>query len=193
MNGMGMTTAELVRKLMEQGLPYERALQVASELNSTNLSTASHSSLANLRGMVGPGEMQSQLAPFEHRAFTREATMENPLMGAVTGAVLNPGYEALKAMPQPIQQAAAAISPKLDVTQSRSGASMQNLVGGLLGTVEGLAASAGLNDAPMRARVAQEIQELQNRLKGIPPNTELYANLQDELKRKMMEAARMNG
>lgn len=193
MNGLGMTTAELVRKLMEQGLPYERAIQVASELNATNLETASHSSLTNLRKMIGPGEMQGQIAPFEHRAFTRDLSMENPLAGAVVGTVLNPGYEALKAMPQPIQQAAAAISPKLDVTQSRSGASMQNLMGGLLGTVEGLSAAAGLNDAPMRARLAQEIQELQNRLKDTPPDSERYANLSDELRRRMMEAARMNG
>lgn len=189
-----MGTDELIRRLMQQGLPYEQAAQVASEVNSQNLGQASHSYLANLRNMPGMQGFQQELAPLEHRAYTREATMENPLTGLAAGLVLNPGYEALKAMPRGVQEAAAAISPKLDVTKSRSGASMQNVMGGLLGTAEGLAASMGLNDAPERAKVESEIRELQARIKNIPPNTELYANLERELKQKMAEAMkfRMN-
>lgn len=83
-------------------------------------------------------ELQRQLAPFEHRAFTRELTRDNPLLGGVTATVLNGGYELLKSSSDDVKRLAAKIHPGLDVTKSRSGGSWDNFVGGLAGFGQGL-------------------------------------------------------
>lgn len=53
----------------------------------------SHAELFNLRNK--PGADQALLAPFEHQAFAREATDENPLIGLGLLAAI-PAYQAAK-------------------------------------------------------------------------------------------------
>lgn len=55
-----------------------------------------HAELYSLRGMAPP-QMQNTLAPYEHQAFAREATAENPLL-ALPIAVGTPAYQVYKAM-----------------------------------------------------------------------------------------------
>lgn len=52
-----------------------------------------HSGLMQLRDSVPPNSpLQAQLAPYEHRAFARELTQENPFM-AVPLAIATPSYQ----------------------------------------------------------------------------------------------------
>lgn len=97
--------------------------QLAAALRSMNpdqLAQMPHSLLYSARGYV-PKEQQNLIAPYEHRAFAREATAENPLMSApiAVGSLLYPLYK-------------TAVSP------GRSDPSFNQVGQGLLGVGEGL-------------------------------------------------------
>lgn len=142
--------------------------------------------MTRLRSM-NPGQQQ-QLAPIEHQAFMREFTQENPMLGAALGTVGNAGYEALKAAPQGLQQLAAQISPRLDVTQSRSGPSMANFLGGLQGTLEGLGFGGPGEDA---TALRQQIIELQQM--SASANPQYRPQIEEEIKKKMMKLQALLG
>jgi soluble lytic murein transglycosylase-like protein len=101
---------------MENKLPWEEAA----------LASSSHSELYNKRATATNQEEQNTLANYEHRAFTREAVADNPLM-AVPLAVAIPGYQATKAM---------------GMQSSRSEPSMAQAGAAYKGIGEGLSAAA---------------------------------------------------
>jgi lipid II:glycine glycyltransferase (peptidoglycan interpeptide bridge formation enzyme) len=87
------------------------------------LAKMDHSDLYNLRSsMKGNKEAQNVIAPFEHRAFAREATANNPLMSVPIAAAI------------PIYTAAKAVG----LTGARSGASVDEVVEGYTGLAEGI-------------------------------------------------------
>ena len=89
-------------------------------LKGDELSKMSHSDLYLARNYV-PSEYQNKISPYEHRAFAREATQENPWMALpiAAGTVAYQPYKILKG-------------------QSRSGASLAQVDHGLVGVGEGL-------------------------------------------------------
>lgn len=99
--------------------PKEIASAIES-LKGDELSKLSHADLYSARGYV-PAEYQNKISPYEHRAFAREATQENPWMALpiAAGAVAYQPYKILKG-------------------QSRSGASLAQVGQGLVGVGEGL-------------------------------------------------------
>jgi hypothetical protein len=91
-----------------------------SRLGSADLSKMDHASLYNARKYV-PSELQNKISPYEHRAFAREATAENPLMAL------------------PIAAGTLAYQPyKMLMGQSRSHASLDQIGQGFIGVGEGL-------------------------------------------------------
>lgn len=89
-------------------------------LSPQQLSGMDHASLYAARQYV-PKEQQGDISPYEHRAFAREATAENPWMGL------------------PIAAGTLAYQPyKMLMGKSRSGASLDQVGQGLLGVGEGL-------------------------------------------------------
>ena len=97
--------------------------QIAATLRSFSteqLGGMDHASLYSARQYV-PKEQQGDISPYEHRAFAREATQENPWMGL------------------PIAAGTLAYQPyKMLTGQARSGASLNQVGQGLLGVGEGL-------------------------------------------------------
>ena len=89
-------------------------------LKGNELSKMSHSDLYSAREYV-PAGYQNKISPYEHRAFAREATQENPWMALpiAAGTVAYQPYKILKG-------------------QSRSGASLAQVGHGLVGVGEGL-------------------------------------------------------
>lgn len=99
--------------------PKEIAASLAS-LTPQQLGSMDHASLYSARQYV-PRELQGKISPYEHRAFAREATQENPLMAI------------------PIAAGTLAYQPyKILKGQSRSGASLDQVVQGVTGVGEGL-------------------------------------------------------
>ena len=91
-----------------------------STLNASQLGSMDHASLYGARQYV-PKEQQNKISPYEHRAFAREATQENPWLGL------------------PIAAGTLAYQPyKMLTGQSRSGASLDQVTEGLKGVGEGL-------------------------------------------------------
>lgn len=94
--------------------------------------TLSHAQLSALREKASPDEQQ-RLAPYEHRAFAREWTQENPLVAAPSLAVATPAYYIAK---QPgiiqVMQAMGLVGP--DATPP----SLEQVRQGYLGILEGL-------------------------------------------------------
>jgi hypothetical protein len=86
-------------------------------------STLDHATLYRLRREAQDRELQNLLAGYEHRAFAREATADNPLMG-VPIALATPLYQGAKL---------------LGLTDSRSAPSWSQMGQGLLGVGEGWA------------------------------------------------------
>lgn len=78
-----------------------------------------HASLYQLRAKA-PNALQGLLAPYEHRAFAREASAENPLMAL------------------PIAAGTLAYQPYKAMMGSRSAPSLGQVGQGLLGVGEGL-------------------------------------------------------
>lgn len=87
-----------------------------------DLSKMPHADLYRMRGAAQDQALQDLLAKYEHRAFAREATAENPLL-ALPIAVATPLYQAAKL---------------LGATGSRSQPSWSQMGHGLLGVGEGL-------------------------------------------------------
>ena len=86
------------------------------------LGAMSHADLYRLRQQTQDPELQNLLAGYEHRAFAREATAENPWL-APSLAVATPLYQLYKL---------------LGLGASRSQPSMNQAVQGLTGVGEGL-------------------------------------------------------
>lgn len=96
--------------------------QIAATLKSFSpqqLGEMDHASLYNTRQYV-PKDQQGIISPYEHRAFAREATQENPWMGL------------------PIAAGTLAYQPYKMLMGARSGASLNQVGQGLLGVGEGL-------------------------------------------------------
>jgi hypothetical protein len=90
------------------------------QLTSDQLGKLDHASLYNARNYVPKG-MQNAISPYEHRAFAREATAENPLMGL------------------PIAAGVLAYQPYKAITgESRSAPALNQVGQGLYGVGEGL-------------------------------------------------------
>jgi hypothetical protein len=89
-------------------------------LSPEELQRLDHATLYSARGYI-PREQQNLLAPFEHRAFAREAVQENPLMAlpVAAGSLAYPFYKTL-------------------VSPGRSAPSFGQVGQGLLGVGEGL-------------------------------------------------------
>lgn len=87
-----------------------------------DLATSSHADLYMQREKTTDKAEQNRIAPYEHRAFAREATAENPLL-AVPIALAAPIYQASKAIPG---------------MESRSDASVEQLLQSWIGVAEGL-------------------------------------------------------
>jgi hypothetical protein len=84
------------------------------------LGNMTHADLMRMREQ--PGADQRMLAPYEHRAFAREATQENPLM-AISLVAGIPLYQLVK---------------MLGLHGSRSGVDLEQVRQGYVGVGEGL-------------------------------------------------------
>jgi hypothetical protein len=98
--------------------PKEIAAQLAS-FTPQQLGGMDHASLYNARSYAGK-DQQGILSPYEHRAFAREATQENPLMAL------------------PIAAGTLAYQPYKWVMGSRSAPALDQVTQGLTGVGEGL-------------------------------------------------------
>jgi len=64
-----------------------------------NYGEMSHADLLRLRNSLAPDDpLQAELAPYEHAAFAREWTEENPVVAVPSLAVSIPGYSLAKLM-----------------------------------------------------------------------------------------------
>lgn len=90
-----------------------------------NLSGLDHATLYRMRAAARDKDLQDLLAGYEHRAFAREATTENPYM-SLPIAVATPLYQLAKMVP--------------GLMSSRSSPSWAQAGQGLLGVGEGLLA-----------------------------------------------------
>lgn len=99
--------------------PQELATQLAS-FTPKQLAGMDHSTLYSARQYI-PREQQNAISPYEHRAFAREASMENPLMALpiAAGTMLYQPYKAL-------------------MGQSRSAPALDQVTQGFAGIGEGL-------------------------------------------------------
>lgn len=65
----------------------------------SNYGAMSHADLLRLRDSLAPGDpMQAVLAPYEHAAFAREWTRDDPLAAIPSLAVSIPAYSAAKGL-----------------------------------------------------------------------------------------------
>lgn len=92
------------------------------EFQHADMAGMSHADLYNARRKVAQA-LQDQIAPYEHRAATREAVTDNPWMAASYGVAI-PAYQVYKAV----------------VPGSRSAGSMEQVKQAYLGILEGLMA-----------------------------------------------------
>lgn len=88
------------------------------------LAGMSHADLYRLRNLFADKLAQNRIAPFEHRAFAREAVTENPLL-SIPIALATPIYQGYKALPLG--------------ARSRSDPGWDQIGQGLLGIGEGIA------------------------------------------------------
>ena len=115
--------------------PQEIAASLRS-LSPDQLSQMDHASLYAARQYV-PRDQQGDISPYEHRAFAREATQENPWMGI------------------PIAAGTLAYQPyKILTGKSRSGASLDQVGQGLVGVGEGLWGAFQNQMQSIQARIA---------------------------------------
>lgn len=98
--------------------PQQRAQGLLS-LSPEELSQLDHATLYQARSYL-PKEQQDLLAPYEHRAFAREAVGENKLMAL------------------PIAAGSLAYQPYKMLMGARSQPSLNQLAQGLLGVKDGL-------------------------------------------------------
>jgi hypothetical protein len=94
------------------------------------LSEMPHLKLQSLRSKYKTNEeINKYLAPFEHRAYAREAVAENPALAPIFAGILIPGYQAAKALGMDVSATEEKTTP----------ASMGQVTQGLVGVGEGLA------------------------------------------------------
>lgn len=85
----------------------------------------SHADLLRLRNSLAPSDpRQAEIAPYEHAAFAREWTMENPAVAVPSLMVSIPGYSLAKLM---------------GVGRARSPASLGEMAQSFRGVGQGLA------------------------------------------------------
>lgn len=94
--------------------------QALLSLSGNDLAQIPHALLYSARAKV-PRDQQNLISPYEHRAFAREATMENPMMALPIAASVIP-YQLYKAIDG----------------SSRSTPSIDQVLQGFLGVGEGL-------------------------------------------------------
>lgn len=144
---------QIIEELLARGATYEQATAIARRIEEQNLSEASFESMTRARNAPEAVNLQNALAPYEHRAYLREMSADNPFLGAVAGTVMSPGYEALKTLPRGMQQGLASMSPAFDVTRARSAPSMESVKQGLMGTAEGIGQYMGLKKKPKKRKI----------------------------------------
>ena len=93
-----------------------------ANLDEDTMAQMAHSQLYGMRDYNTSKDYQNRVAPYEHRAFAREAVGQNPLM-ALPIAAAAPIYQLSKAIPG---------------LESRSDASMSQLGQSFVGIGEGL-------------------------------------------------------
>ena len=87
-----------------------------------------HAQLVQLRASIPPDDpRQAILAPYEHQAFAREWTQDQPVLAPLSLSVAIPAYAASKA---------------LGITHARTGASIASILAGYKGIGQGLSAVA---------------------------------------------------
>lgn len=65
-----------------------------------DLNTLDHATLSNMRDKVVPGSPEDQaLAPYEHQAFARQWTQDNPWLAVPSLAIASPLYYLAKQRP----------------------------------------------------------------------------------------------
>jgi hypothetical protein len=101
--------------------PQER-FDAAVKLSGKSFGDMSWDELLELRRLAPDQATQDMLAPHEHRAYAREYVADNPL-AAPGMAILPVGY---------------ALAKKAGLAKGRTDASMDQVYGGVQGTVEGL-------------------------------------------------------
>lgn len=101
--------------------PIGEMVQKMLVLPEDELAQMGHAELYTARSKVKNQEDQNKLAKAEHRAFAREATAENPMM-ALPIAVATPLYQLYK----------------MAQSGSRSEASLDQMMSGLIGVKEGI-------------------------------------------------------
>lgn len=90
--------------------------------NKDSMAGMDHASLYQMRERLGRNSsMQGDISPYEHRAFAREATKDNPLMGLPIAAA-TPLYQLYK----------------MATSQSRSRPSIDQITQGWTGVGEGI-------------------------------------------------------
>lgn len=114
----------------EEPLTPQKLARGLLSFSPEQLANMDHATLYQAREYAPP-EHQGLLAPYEHRAFAREATAENPLLGPAIVASILP-YQAYKAF-----------------NGARSAPSWDQVGQGFLGVGE------GLKDAVMQNRLVQ--------------------------------------
>jgi hypothetical protein len=134
----------------------------SARYSRNELNRMSESRLRGLRQYNPDSKAQKLLAPYEHQAFARFETRKNPVAGLFVAGPMNAGYELLKAAPKGVQDFAAEVSPLLDVRKSRSGASMENFMGGLRGFAQGVGLAAGPTQAQEDAEDAAFYKSLRS-------------------------------
>lgn len=101
----------------------QQLAQALPNLSDDDLSQIDHAKLYSARQYV-PKDQQNRISPYEHRAFAREATAENPLMAL------------------PIAVGTVAYQPYKALMGSRSTPSLDQVTQGLKGVGEGIISGA---------------------------------------------------
>jgi hypothetical protein len=83
------------QSLMDPELVAKMILQMPRE-QLPSLASLDHNTLYSARRFL-PKEYQNLISPYEHRAFAREATQENPWMAVPVGVSI-PAYQVYKAL-----------------------------------------------------------------------------------------------
>lgn len=97
--------------------------------SAPDYASMSHAQLLALRNSLPPNDpRQAVLAPYEHQAFAREWTNENPVIAPISLAFAIPGYAAAKA---------------LGIEHARTGPSIASILAGYKGIGQGLASVIG--------------------------------------------------
>lgn len=119
---MGMFSPEATPEPAQQSqYTPEQVIQYLQSLTPEQLSKMDFGTLMRARELATDRSQQNALAPYEHRAFTRQAVYDNPLMALPLGlgAVAYQPYKAYKGL-------------------SRSDPSMTQVTQGIAGVVDGL-------------------------------------------------------